>query len=182
MQDISLHILDLVQNSIVASASLIEIAIKDIPEQKQLSVMIRDNGRGMDENEIIHVTDPFYTTRTTRRVGLGIPLFKASAEASGGYMEIQSNKGIGTNIKAVFDNSHIDCLPIGKMEETMAALIFCNPDVNFTYTHQYADKQFILNTSEIREQLGELTIAHPQVIGWITEYIIDGLNEIYGGV
>ncbi len=182
MQDISLHLLDLAQNSITAGAALIEIAIREEPEPGQMSVTIRDNGRGMESGEAAMAMDPFYTTRTTRRVGLGIPLFKASAEASGGYMDIVSEKGKGTEITAVFHTQHIDCLPIGRMDETMVSLILCNPDVDFIYTHQFNDKDFVLNTGEIRAQLGELPITHPEVIGWITEYIVEGLNEMYGGV
>jgi anti-sigma regulatory factor (Ser/Thr protein kinase) len=182
MKDISLHILDLVQNSIAAGATLIKITIQDIPQDGLIIVEICDNGSGMDKEQVKQVSDPFYTTRTTRKVGLGIPLFKASAEATGGQFEISSQKGSGTTIRAVFHSSHIDCLPIGSMEDTMAVLIFCNPNVDFIYTHEYSDSQFLLSTEEIRQYLGNLDIFHPDVIAWIKEYISQGLEEIYGGV
>ena len=182
MEDISLHILDLAQNSIAAGASRIEISIQDIPEQDRLGIRIRDNGNGMDQDQVQKASDPFYTTRTTRKVGLGIPLFRASAEASGGTMEITSQKGTGTTVQAVFHSSHIDCLPMGRMEDTMTALIFCNPDVEFVYTHTFRGRQFLLNTCEVRQHLGGVSIADPDVIGWIKEYIRSGLEEIYGGV
>jgi len=182
MEDISLHILDLAQNSIAAGASRIEISIQDIPEQDRLGIRIRDNGKGMDQDQVQKASDPFYTTRTTRKVGLGIPLFQASAEATGGHMEILSQKDAGTTVQAVFHSSHIDCLPIGRMEDTMAVLILCNPDVDFVYTHEFCGRQFLLDTCEIRRQLGEVSIADPDVIGWIKDTIRSGLEEIYGGV
>lgn len=182
MEDISLHILDLAQNSIAAGASRIEINIQDIRQQGILRITICDNGKGMDEDQVVNAVDPFYTTRTTRKVGLGIPLFKASAEATGGYVKIHSQKGTGTTVQAVFHSSHIDCLPMGRMEDTVTTLIFCNPDVDFIYSHESCGRQFVLNTGEIRQQLGEVSIANPDVIGWLKDYINEGLNEIYGGV
>lgn len=182
MKDISLHILDLAQNSIAAGATLVRITIEDIPHEGLLRVEICDNGSGMDEEQVKKVSDPFYTTRTTRKVGLGIPLFKASVEATNGQFEISSQKGSGTSIRAVFNSSHIDCLPVGSMEDTMTVLIFCNPSVDFIYTHVYSDRQFSLSTEEIRQHLGDFDIAHPDVIAWIKEYISQGLEEIYGGV
>ena len=182
MEDISLHILDLAQNSIAAGASRIEISIQDIPEQDRLGIRIRDNGKGMDQDQVQKASDPFYTTRTTRKVGLGIPLFQASAEATGGHMEILSQKDAGTTVQAVFHSSHIDCLPIGRMEDTMAVLICCNPDVQFHYSHIFSDRKFVLHSGEIQQKLGEISIAYPDVIMWIKDYIHSGLEEIYGGV
>jgi hypothetical protein len=182
MEDISLHILDIAQNSIAAGASRVEISIREFQPQDLLDVTIRDNGSGMDEEQVKKVTDPFYTTRKTRKVGLGLPLFKASAEASGGCMEIHSRKGTGTAVQALFHTGHIDCLPMGKMEDTITTLIFCNPDVDFSYRHEYCGRHFMLDTREIREQLGEVSITTPDVLDWIKDFIKEGLDEIYGGV
>ena len=182
MEDISLHLLDLAQNSISAGANLVEISIREDREKDHKWVQISDNGKGMDEEQVNKVYDPFYTTRTTRKVGLGIPMFKASAEASGGKLEMISQKGKGTTLLALFIDSHIDCLPLGKMEETIAALIFMNPEVDFVYTHENNCRQFLLDTRQIREVIGEVNIAEPEIVNWITIYIKEGLEELYGGV
>ncbi len=182
MEDLSLHILDLAQNSISAGATLIEISIRDGLEKEQKWVEIRDNGKGMDQEKVNRVIDPFYTTRTTRKVGLGIPMFKASAEASGGKLQITSQLGKGTTLQALFISTHIDCIPLGNMEETITALIFMNPEVNFVYIHENDGKQFLLDTRQIREVLGEVNIADPEIINWIKIYIKEGLEELNGGV
>ncbi|HHT65712.1 MAG: ATP-binding protein [Caldicoprobacterales bacterium] len=181
MEDISLHILDLVQNSIAAGATLVEVFIRELPNEDHIWVQIRDNGRGMCEHQLSQVSNPFYTTRTTRKVGLGIPLFRASAEASGGSLQIQSHRGKGTTLLALFHSNHIDCLPIGKLEDTMAALIFMNPEVNFVYRHEISGRQFQMDTREIREILSEVNITDPDVIDWIKDYIKEGLEELNGG-
>jgi hypothetical protein len=181
MEDISLHLLDLVQNSITAKATLIHISIREIPDKGQIWVEVQDNGTGMNSCQLQQVSDPFYTTRTTRRVGLGIPMFQASAEATGGRLHIESEPGKGTALRALFISSHIDCLPLGRLEDTLAALIFLNPDVDIVYVHEYCGRQFLMDTRQIREILGEVDIADPTVIQWIKEYIRNGLNEINGG-
>lgn len=182
MEDLSLHLLDIAQNSILAGATLVEITIWEGEEKGHKWVKIRDNGRGMDTDQINRVVDPFYTTRTTRKVGLGIPMFKASAEATGGKMQIDSQKGKGTTLLALFKSEHIDCIPFGKIEETLTALIFMNPEVDFVYTHENGDKRFCLDTRQIREILGEVSIADPEVVNWIKVYIKEGIEELNGGV
>lgn len=182
MNDISLHILDLVQNSIKADASIIETDIYEDTESGSLTIRIKDNGKGMDKNTIANASNPFYTTRRTRRVGLGLPLLKFSAESTGGSMDIESSVGTGTKITAVFNTDHIDCLPLGSMADTMTTLILCNPDIDFIYTHRIDHKVFMLNTVEIKEVLDGVPITNPEVIGWIREYIREGLTDINGGV
>lgn len=181
MQDISLHLLDLVQNSIAAGATRVEISIREFPEEECMWLRIQDNGKGMDEQQLNRVSDPFYTTRTSRKVGLGIPLFRASAEATGGYLKITSHRNEGTTLLAKFHTNHIDCLPLGKMEESMVALIFLNPEVNFKYCHEQSGKQFHFDTIEVREVLGPVSITEPSVVDWIKEYIRKGLEELNGG-
>ncbi|HHY83558.1 MAG TPA: ATP-binding protein [Clostridiales bacterium] len=182
MEDISLHLLDLVQNSIAAGASLVKIFIRESPKEGRLWVSVRDNGRGMDENEAAKAADPFYTTRITRKVGLGIPLFKASAEATDGSFEIRSKKGEGTEIAAMFHTSHIDCLPLGKIEDSIAALIFMNPEMDIEYIHECCSNRFKLDTREIKKVLGDVSISLPEVVDWIKEYVRNGLDELNGGV
>ncbi len=181
MQDISLHLLDLAQNSIAAGATLVEITIQEFPKEGSMWLRIRDNGKGMDEQQLKQVSDPFYTTRTSRKVGLGIPLFRASAEATGGYLKITSRKDEGTTLQALFCTDHIDCLPLGKLEDTMVTLIYLNPEVNFKFCREFPDNQFYFSTDEVREILGEMSITEPTVIDWIREYIKNGLEELNGG-
>ena len=115
MRELSLHILDIAQNSIKAEAECLRIAVIEDLINDKLTIKIKDDGTGMDADTVKKVVDPFYTTRTTRKVGLGIPLFKLSAEQCGGYFEIKSQLGIGTEITAVFKHSHIDRVPLGNM-------------------------------------------------------------------
>ena len=181
MEDISHQLQDLAQNSIAAKASLVEIYIKEITEKGCMYLRIHDNGKGMDQQQLDKISDPFYTTRTSRKVGLGVPLFKASAEATGGYMRINSAQNKGTILEALFNTNHIDCLPLGKPEESLAALIFLNSEVDFVYCHEVNSRQFRFDTREVRKILGEVSITEPEVIDWIKKHIKSGLDELYGG-
>ena len=148
MQEISLNILDLAQNSISAKATLIEISVSEKPDDDTLTVTITDNGCGMSQQQLKAVTDPFYTTRTTRKVGLGVPFFKMAAEMSGGSFGIDSKIGAGTCVRGVFGLSNIDRMPLGDINGTIAALIYCNPEIDFVYTRARGDKSFTLDTRE----------------------------------
>lgn len=181
MKELSLHILDVVQNSIGAQASLVKIEINEDIKKDLLEIKIRDNGHGMDAATLQKVLDPFYTTRTTRKVGLGIPLFAQAAKSCGGDFKIFSQKGKGTEIVASFILSHIDRAPIGSMADTMVSLIAMRPDVDFVYRHCVGDRGFVLDTREIKKTLEEVPINNPMVIDWIKEFIEQNLNEINGG-
>mgnify|MGYP001065823757 CR=1 FL=1 len=182
MEDISLHLLDLAQNSLSAGATLIELLIQEDSEKGTMTIVIQDNGYGMDEKQVRKITDPFFTTRSTRKVGLGIPLFQASAEATGGQLHIISCLDVGTKIEAIFHTDHIDCLPLGKIDDTITTLIYLNPGIDFIYSHKKNDKQLLLDTREIRSVIGDISIANLSVIDWIKRYLIEGLKEINGGV
>ncbi|NLN42589.1 MAG: sensor histidine kinase [Clostridiales bacterium] len=182
MQDLSLHLLDLVQNSIAAEANLIEISIEEDEKKDWLSIVVDDNGKGMDEETIEKAVDPFYTTRTTRKVGLGLPLFRATAQRCGGDLRIQSIVGRGTRIQIELQLKHIDRPPFGRMEDTIVSLILCNAEIDFVYSHKTNYGEFILDTREVRKIIGELPINNTEVIAWIQSYIREGLNEINGGV
>lgn len=182
MQEISLNILDIAQNSIRAQATLIEITIEENTAIDLFSFTIKDNGCGMDEEMLKKVSDPFVTTRTTRKVGLGISLLKASAQQAGGDISIDSTLGVGTIIRADFSHSHIDRQPLGDIAAVMVSLISMNSDIDFLYTHRYCDKEFVLDTRELREILGsEVSLSEISVAQWIGEYINNNLAEIYGG-
>lgn len=178
MRELSLHILDIAQNSIVAEAKTLRIAIIESIKKDRLVIKMKDDGRGMDEETVKKVTDPFFTSRTTRKVGLGIPLFKASAEQCGGYFEIFSQLGIGTEIIAEFQHTHIDRVPLGNMPETISTILNVCDDMDLIYTHCFEDKKFTLNSKEIKKLLDGVPISNLDVIQWLREYIKEGLYEI----
>lgn len=181
MKDLSLHILDLVQNSIAAKAKLIKITINEDKKNDLLTITIEDDGKGMDKDFVEAVKNPFVTTRTTRKVGLGIPLMIASCERSGGHLNIESELNVGTIIIANFRYYHIDRAPIGDMTQTMVSLILCNDSIDYIYKHTIDDREFLLDTRKLRDVLGEdLLLSDPQVLSWIKEFINEGLKSIMG--
>ena len=155
MEDLSLHILDIVENSIIAKASTIEIKVVEDIEKDLLTIEIRDNGQGMDEETVKKALDPFFTTRTTRKVGLGLSLLSQAARESGGNIEIESQAGGGTRVKATFGYSHIDRKPVGNMEATLTTLIVGNPEVDFIYEHKKGELEYRLDTKEVRARIRE---------------------------
>lgn len=181
MKELSLNILDITYNSIKAKADLIEINLSESILNDCVEIEIKDNGCGMDEEFLNRVTDPFVTTRTTRKVGLGIPLFKQSAEDAGGKFSIQSAVGKGTRIYASFQLSHLDRAPIGDIASTMVSLIQANEKIRFIYRHNTDRGSFALDTDEFHEQLGDVPLSEPAVLSWIGEYINENLENIQGG-
>lgn len=179
MRELSLNVLDVAQNSVVAGATLTIIRV--IEQGNHLQVEIRDNGKGMTEEQVKNVIDPFFTTRTTRKVGLGVPLFKMQAEMTGGGLTITSKPGEGTDIVATFNMSHVDMLPIGDMESTVLLLITCNPDSDFVYYRSHDNQSFTLDTRELREVLGDVPLNSPDVTVWIKEFLQENLDSIQGG-
>ncbi len=172
MKELSLHILDIAKNSVKAKATVIEIILNENTKENLLSIDITDNGCGMDAEFLSRVKDPFSTTRTTRKVGLGIPLFMAAAELCGGSLDISSEPGKGTKLSVSFIHNHIDRAPIGDMAGTMQTLISGSPDIDFIYRHIKDGEEFVLDTAELRNTLGpEVPLDLPEVIGWIGMYI-----------
>ncbi len=154
MEDLSLHILDIVENSIEAKASKIRIKVNEDMKKNLLTIEIKDNGDGMDKETIKKILDPFYTTRTTRRVGLGLSLLAQATKESGGNIKIKSIIGKGTSVKAVFQYNHVDRKPLGDIEKTLTTLIVGNPEINFIYEHRRGDVKFKLDTKKARESIG----------------------------
>ncbi|MCG8538915.1 MAG: ATP-binding protein [Clostridia bacterium] len=178
MKELSMHILDIVQNSIVAGASLIKITIKEEFREDTFVITIEDNGKGMGEEELARVTNPFFTSRKTRKVGLGVPMFKASAEACDGEFKIRSEKGVGTYVEAKFKHSHIDRPPLGNMPDTIVVLIVSDINIDFIYEHVKNSKEYILNTKKIKEVIDEVPINSSEVLDWIKNNVIEGLKEL----
>ena len=182
MKELSLNILDITYNSIKAKADKIEITVSERESLNLVEITIRDNGCGMDEEFLNRVTDPFVTTRTTRKVGLGIPLFKQSAEDADGTFSIQSKVGEGTQVYASFRLDHLDRAPIGDMSSTLTSLIQANDQIRFIYTHTTDLGTFVLDTDELHAQLGdEIPLSEPAILNWIGEYINENLEDIQGG-
>ncbi len=171
MRDLSLHVLDLVQNSLAAQATEIEITIDEDLDRNLLTLCVRDNGRGMSKEQCAAALDPFYTTRTTRKVGLGLPLIKAAAERAGGQLQIQSQLGLGTTVTATFQHDHLDRAPIGDMSLTLMSIIALNEECQFTYRHRRGKREFAISSAELRQELEGLPLDHPQITAWLREYV-----------
>ena len=171
MRELSLNVLDIAQNSLSAGASLVEIVVSEDTEKDELVISVRDNGRGMTPEQAARVRDPFYTTRTTRKVGMGVPLFRMAAEMAGGELTLQSELGKGTEVTARFVRSHIDRMPLGDMVGTMTALIRLNPQVDFVYRRCFNGREAVTDTRELRQVLGEVPLDTPEVMEWIDGYL-----------
>jgi hypothetical protein len=167
MEDLSLHILDVVENSTAAGATLVEIRIREDREQDRLVITIRDNGRGMSPEMVARVRDPFTTTRTTRRVGLGLALLDQAAREADGALDVRSSPGRGTEVVASFRHGHIDRRPLGDMAATMVSLLLGNPGVDFVYESNAGGAAVELDTRELREQLGDVPLTRPDVLNLI---------------
>ena len=187
MRELSLNVMDIAQNSISAGASLITIqVVEDVPGDL-LSISVTDNGCGMTKEQVEHVIDPFYTTRTTRSVGLGVPLFKMEAEMTGGSFVIDSEKGKGTTLTASFKPSSVDMIPLGDISGTVQLLISCNPTLDFIFyrslrTGEGERREFSLQTAELREVLGEdVPLDTPDVVLWIKDYLAEQTAALLQG-
>jgi hypothetical protein len=180
MEDLSLHILDIAENSVTAGATLIEIRLIDDKAKDTLTVEIEDNGKGIPEDLVDKVIDPFFTSRTTRSVGLGLSLLSQSAEETGGSIAIRSKKGSGTIVSAQFRPHHIDMKPMGDIAETLIVLIAGNPGTDFTFTYacDKGDRPFSFDTRDIRAELGDVPINTPEVLSVLRDFLRRSLNDI----
>ncbi len=175
-----MHILDIVENSLRAGASLIRIDMMIDKQSDTLTITIEDNGSGMSKEMLERVRSPFTTTLTTRKVGLGIPLFAAGCENTGGHMDIESVLGQGTTLTAVYGFSHIDRPPLGNIAESVSALVLANPDVDFVFSAKN-DETFEFDTRAIKATLDGVAITEPAVMSFIREYLEEGTMQVFGG-
>lgn len=181
MTEISLNVLDVAENSTRAGAKLVTITAAADTVLDTLTITIADDGCGMSAEQVAHVTDPFFTTRTTRRVGLGVPFFKYAAESTGGSFTIDSEVGVGTTVTAVFGLSHIDRMPLGDMNTTIHMLIVYHLETEFSYTYQYNEASFTLDTREFKQILGDVPLNSPDISDYIKEYLTENKLETDGG-
>lgn len=181
MRELALNILDIAENSLAAGAKHVQIELNVRPAEDTFFVRIEDDGCGMDEEMLVRACDPFTTSRTTRKVGLGLPFFRDSAERAGGVFDIRSRKGVGTCVTASYKISHIDRMPLGDFEGVVLQLITMNEGVDFTVTVIEEQKKGVLDTREIREVLGDIPLRTPAVREYLKEYIQENLVSVYGG-
>lgn len=178
MEELSLHILDIVQNSIAAGARLITVEIAEDGAKDALAITICDDGCGMSAEMLATATDPFVTGRKTRRVGLGLPLFKLAAEMTGGGLEIISREGEGTCVQAVFGLSHIDRKPLGDIAATMRQLITANGNIDFVYRHSVGERSYTLDTRELRKISDGLPLSNAEAALWLESFIRENEDEL----
>lgn len=184
MREIALHILDIAENSVTAGAGAIEIAVEEDLPNDRLSILIRDDGRGMDDHLLALVANPFTTSRTTRKVGLGIPLFKAAAEACEGHLLIQSKPGQGTTVEVVFRRSHIDRMPLGDLAGTWRILLIGFPDIQWLFRYRALIQagaeavEFLFDSEPVKRELGEVPLTEPSVLAFIREMLHQGVKEV----
>lgn len=181
MKDLSLHILDIAQNSIVAGATEITISIREELQANRFVIEVKDNGSGMSPEVLQRVADPYYTTRSTRKVGLGIPLLKQNAEVAGGSLRLSSQPGEGTTLVATFGHNHIDRPPLGDIAGVVVLLAGANPETRFTYVHKVENKQYVFDTREIAEVLEGLPLSDASVARLLKELINENLSSINAG-
>lgn len=178
MDELSLHILDIVQNSISAKATFIEVKVIEDLVKDKIEIMILDNGIGMDEEELKRVEDPFYTTKNYKKVGLGIPLLKQIALSTEGDFKIESKKGEFTKVYASFKRSHPDTPPIGNLKDTLLTIILSSENFDIKFQYKKDNKIFELNTKEIKENLGDIPINHPEVIKFIRNFLDENFKNM----
>lgn len=183
MRDISLHLLDLMENSLRAEATDIRCELT-LDEQGVLSVLLADNGRGMDANMLSTADEPFTTSRTTRKVGLGLPLTKANALKTGGTFRVDSTPGAGTQVTAAFHTRHLDCLPLGSLEDTLVTLVAAHPlTPEFTLSIASPQGNARFSTQEIRQVLGDnVPLNEPEVLAWMRQSLFEQVQSVFGGL
>ncbi len=182
MKELSLNILDVAENSVKAGATLTQILLTE--QDNVLTLEIIDDGCGMDADTVRSVTDPFYTTRTTRKVGMGIPLLKLACEQTGGNLTISSVTEAddpvnhGTHVTATFNTDHIDFTPIGDVSSSILTLIQGHPDTDFVFHHQKGDQSVDLDTRQLREVLEDVPLNSYDVMSWISEYLQEQYEKL----
>ena len=181
MRELSLHLLDIAENSIAANASEIRVSVIESSLLDLLQMSVQDNGKGMDAETAAQVVDPFYTSRTTRKVGLGIPLLKEAAEACNGFLTLQSEPGVGTRLDVQFQRSHIDRMPLGNVADTFIQLLVMNPSIHWVFLYKVDDREFNMDYAEIQEALDGVSLTEPPVLNTIREMVETGIRDVAHG-
>ncbi len=178
MEELSLHILDIAMNSIRAGATEVAVEVDEDRARNTFTFVVRDNGCGMTEDQLARIHDPFFTTRDTRRVGLGIPLLKQTAEQAGGGLAVRSSPGQGTTVEASFGLDHVDRPPLGDIAATVWTLVVTNPDVEFEYRHERDGECFAVNTRELKAKLMRDKLGTPVLAKALRKYLDDNEKRL----
>ncbi len=181
MRELALHLLDLLVNSAEAGADQVDLIIEEDPVRDTLRLQVKDNGRGMDTETRRRVLDPFFTTRKTRHVGLGLPLLEAAAKRCNGGLEIESAPGVGTTVTATFQRSNIDRAPLGDLPTTIAVFLAGHAGLDLCYRHRLGDWEFVFDSRSVHERLGEVGFDHPLVADWIKGHLSEALANLQKG-
>ena len=182
MREIALHLLDIVENSVAAGAKLVQITATEDLSSDRLTIVVQDDGKGMDEQLLARVTDPFVTSRTTRKVGLGIPLLKAAAEACNGQLQITSWPGQGTCLEVEFQRSHIDRMPLGDLAGTLLTVVVAFPNVRWLFTYRADGAEFAFDSQPIQQELGDVALTEPAVLAFVRELLHEGVQRVQRAV
>lgn len=180
MEDISLHILDVAENSINAGASLVKVQITEKTDEDTFTLRIEDNGRGIPREHLSEVLDPFYTTRTTRKIGMGLSLLAQSARDTGGNIDISSEENRGTVVEARFRPRHIDMKPLGNIADTLAVLVTGNPDADFSFSYERDGRKCAFDSREIKAELDGVPINSPEILAPLRNYLRDIVADVQG--
>lgn len=173
-----MHVLDIVENSVAAGATRVDVTVCEDSVHDTLTIVVQDNGKGMDQDLLARVSDPFVTTRTTRKVGLGIPLLKAAAEACNGYLRIESTPGQGTRLEACFQRSHIDRMPLGDLAGTWLTLLIAFPQVRWVFRHIVDGREFCFDSEPILKELDGVPLTEPAILGFIKRLLQEGIAHV----
>ena len=183
MREIALHLLDIAENSVAAEGKDISVHVLEDLVQDRLTVSVIDDGRGMDAATVEQVQDPFYTTRTTRSVGLGIPLLKLAAEQAEGSFSLESEPGKGTWVEAEFRHSHIDRMPLGDLSATFLTLLISHPQIDWTLLYRVTSgntdsREFLFESADLKRELGDISLTEPEVLTFLRGIIEEGIEEV----
>lgn len=178
VRELALHLLDIAENSIAAQAKTVALTVVEDTPADRLKLSVVDDGQGMDAEMVALVADPFVTTRTTRKVGLGIPLLKAAAEACNGWLNITSEAGKGTRLECEFQHSHIDRMPLGDVAGTLLALMVAAPQIHWVYRHRVNDEEFVFDDQPIKDELGDVPLTEPEILSFVREMLQQGVANV----
>ncbi len=178
MRELALHLLDIAENSVAAGARNITIAVVEDVTHDRLRLQVIDDGRGMDAETVAHVVDPFFTSRTTRKVGLGLPLLKAAAEACAGFLTIDSTVGVGTTVTVEFQRSHIDRMPLGDYAGTCFSLLIAVPEVHWVFRYRVGEQEFVLDDAPLKQELEGISFTEPEVIAYLRAILNEGISGL----
>ncbi len=178
MRELALHLLDIAENSVAAGAKTVAVTVEEDTPTDRLRLSVEDDGKGMDEEMAAMVSDPFVTSRTTRKVGLGIPLLKAAAEACNGWLRIRSEVGKGTRLECEFQHSHIDRMPLGDVAGTMLSLSVGAPQIHWVYRHRVNGSEFVFDDQPIKGELGDLPLTEPDILSFVRETLQQGVANV----